>query len=161
MNYSYLLTFELEILCGKKVNFFCTELITEEEKQEVDDFFDFGDNQLNLTFALSLLSSNKEFILDVPPSAVEIKKVSKAFIASFVKTYKRSSIGSFSFIELMKSERGSHMRINIGDSVVFREGTEKYSVNTVLKVFARLGNLIYVKGDDKAYQIDDLKRIGE
>lgn len=161
MKYDYLLTFELEILHDKNIKFFCTELITEEEKREVDDFFDFGDNTIDLTYSLGMLSSDGEFVIDVAPDSTKIKKVSYNFTASFLNTYGRRSIGSFSLISLIKNERRSHMDINVGDSVIFKEETNKYSINTVLKVQARLGNIIYVKGDPKPYTIEMFRRPGQ
>lgn len=161
MKYDYLLTFELEILHNKNIRFFCTELITEEEKREVDDFFDYGDNTIDLTYPLGLLSSDKEFVIDVAPDTTVVKKVSHSFAGSFINTYGKRSIGSFSLINLIKNERRSHMDINIGDSVIFREETAKYSVNTVLKVQARLGNIIYVKGDPNPYTIEMFRRPGQ
>lgn len=161
MKYDYLLTFELEILYDKNIKFFCTELITEEEKREVDNFFDFGDNTIDLTYSLGMLSSDGQFVIDVPPNSVEIKKVNHDFVASFYKFYKQRSVGSFSLLSLIKNEGRSHMDINIGDSVIFKEETVKYSINTVLKVQARIGNIIYIKGDSKPYTIDMFRRPGQ
>lgn len=53
------------------------------------------------------------------------------------------------------------MDINVGDSVIFKEETNKYSINTVLKVQARLGNIIYIKGDPKPYTIEMFRKPGE
>jgi hypothetical protein len=161
MKYDYLLTFELEILHDKNIKFFCTELITKEEKKEVDDFFDFGDNTIDLTYSLGILSSDREFVIDVPPISTSIKKVSHKFATLFMSTYNKRSIGSFSLINLIKNERRSHMDINIGDSVIFREGTERYSKNTVLKVQARLGNIIYIKDDPNPYTMEMFRKPGQ
>jgi len=64
-------------------------------------------------------------------------------------------------MDVLKSERRTYMKINVGDSVMFKESTSKYSTSTILKVFARLGNIIYIKGDPTAYTLEQFKRIGE
>jgi len=84
MSYKYLLEFEWEILQGHNIKFFCAELITEDDREEIEDFFDCGDNSINLTQQLGMLSSDGEFILDIPPSSVQIKRITIKEIEDFV-----------------------------------------------------------------------------
>ncbi|MCF8001680.1 MAG: hypothetical protein K9K76_07490 [Halanaerobiales bacterium] len=64
-------------------------------------------------------------------------------------------------MERIKNKERRYMTINKGDKVIFTEDTAKHSTMSVYRVFARMGNLIYIEGDENPYHIGLFRKVGE
>lgn len=161
MSYNYFLEFETEILYNKKIKFYSAELITDREKELIDEFFEEDEIVIDLSHFLGYLSKNGKFEIIISEKDLKIKPLTKVFKKQFLKYFESKSIGSFSLMDIIKEDRRGYMTINKGDRVIFKEPTGQYSISTVKVVFARLGNLIYLEGDEQAYEKSQFKKIGE
>ena len=161
MKYEYVLKMQKSIINGKPVNFSSTELITKRDKKILDEFFNKSDRSVNLTFSLGYLWSNNEFIIDIDEEDIKIEKMDPSFVEGFLNLYPKGWSGSFSLIERLKNKERRYMTINKGDKVVFTEETNGHSTMSVYTVFARMGNLIYIDGDENPYHMSLFKKVGE